>query len=296
MTQFVVPEFVGTRLFPFAVTYLANGWGVSVAAVGPELAAAMLALNAEEQRNPRPANVRAFARDMANGSWRLTHQAVAFNARGYLFDGQNRLKAVALAGVAVPMVVYFGAGDSEEMAVLDTGGRRNAQDAAKVMGLDADNRDVALVRQMAYADAAGEKFTHAEVIALLDKYGDAVDWVNARMPDRGRVGATPVRSAIGRAFYHCDLDRLSRFVAIYMSEVGRDNGVPAEAVPVVLAKFVQSSTLSRAMAGAYEVRGKALRAIEAFMNGQPIATLVHSPSNGRIYPLPQDPQAKGGAA
>lgn len=296
VTKFVLPDFVGTKLFPFAVTYLANGWGVAVATINSELAAAMLALNADEQRNPRLGNVRAYARDMANDDWPVTHQGLAFNARGFLFDGQNRLRAQLAAGVPFKTLVFFGAGDSDEMARLDTGGGRTAQDAAKVMGLDADNRDVALVRQMAYADAAGEKFTHAEVIALLDKYGDAIDWINARLPDRGRLGATPVRSALGRAFYHCDRDRLSRFVAIYMNEVGRDNNVPSEAVPATLAKFVLSSTLSRANANAFEVRGKALRAVEAFMNGEALATLQHSPANGRLFPLPQDPQAKGRAA
>ena len=290
-----MPDFVGTRLFPFSVTYLANGWGVSVATVGPELATAMLALNAEEQRNTRPANIRGFARDMAEGAWRLTHQGVAFNARGYLFDGQNRLAAVVAAGVAVPMIVYFGAGDSEEMAVLDIGGVRSAADAARVMGLSATHKDVALVRQMSYSVEQAGKFTHAEVIRLLDRHGDAVAWVNAHISDKGQLGIAPVRSAIGRAYYHCDLARLARFVAIYLNEIGRDNCV-VEAIPATLSKYILSTGGTRAASQAYEIRCKALRSIEAFMNREPLTKLQHSPGHVAIYPLPQDADAKGGAA
>ena len=181
------------------------------------------------------------------------------------------------------------------MAVLDTGGVRSAADAARVMGLSATHRDVALVRQMCYADSNAVKFTHAEIIRRLDLHGDAVAWVNEHFSDKTQLGITAVRSAVARAYYHCDLGRLARFVAIYLNEIGRDN-CAVETIPVTLSKYVLSASGYRAAAQGYEIRGKALRSIEAYMSREPLTKLQHSPGHVAIYPLPQDPEAKGGAA
>jgi hypothetical protein len=49
--------------------------------------------------------VEAFANDMRNGNWKLTHQGICFDAEGRLIDGQHRLHAIVAAGVAVNMMV-----------------------------------------------------------------------------------------------------------------------------------------------------------------------------------------------
>lgn len=296
--SYVMPAFTrDQKLFPFPVTYLPNGWGVSVPNIGPELAEVMLELNAEDvQRNPRPANIAKFARDMETGEWRLTHQGVAFNRAGLLMDGQNRMAAVIASGAVVKMLVFFGAGAAEEMSALDLGGTRTATDSAHSLGLDVDRYDVSVIRQMCQTGGAmAQRFTHAEIIRLLNKYSTSVIWTNARFTNSGGLGLTPVRAAVARAYYHCDPDRLDRFVKIYLNEIGRDNGSAVENVPVILSRYVQASDGVRKAAQTAEIRGKALRAIEAFMNNEPIGKLQHSPLNNTIFPLPLDPTANGAA-
>jgi hypothetical protein len=75
--------------------------------VTPELAARWLKNNFRN-RSVREDVVSAYARDMANGRWVYTHQGIAFNDRDELIDGQHRLHAVILSGLAaVRMMVTF---------------------------------------------------------------------------------------------------------------------------------------------------------------------------------------------
>ena len=48
-----------------------------------------------------------MADDMRAGRFVVTHQAIAFDAKGNLIDGQHRLRAVIMSGVTVTMQVAF---------------------------------------------------------------------------------------------------------------------------------------------------------------------------------------------
>lgn len=60
------------------------------------------------QRKLVVSRAQAFAREMTAGHWFLNHQGIAFDEQGRLIDGQHRLKAVELCGLAVPMLVTRG--------------------------------------------------------------------------------------------------------------------------------------------------------------------------------------------
>lgn len=73
--------------------------------VTPALAKRWLEKNSDQQRPVSWSRVEAFAADMRNGEWKLTHQAIAFDADNTLIDGQHRLQAVVMSGKSVRMVV-----------------------------------------------------------------------------------------------------------------------------------------------------------------------------------------------
>lgn len=282
---FVLPEFVSDRsLFPFELTKLNNGWLVAIAVIDKTLADVMLELNAEEQRNARAGNITKFSRDMATGSWKLTHQGIAFDVRGRLFDGQNRLMAVSESDSIIESLVFFGAGGSDEMKVLDTGGNRNAHDAARVDGKQCSTRDIALIRQMCRSRSDNTAFTNTEILALMDKYQDAMQWLNEHFNVNSRYDITPVRAAVGRAYYNCDHDKLKRFVQIYLNEVGHD-GTEVEMVPATLAKMIVSEDRNRGGNGR-DLMARCLRAIQSYMDCKPITRFYNSPEYLSIYPLP----------
>ncbi|MFJ7245650.1 hypothetical protein ACIQWA_13535 [Kitasatospora sp. NPDC098652] len=72
-----------------------------------------------------------YARAMARGEWRTTHQGIAFDTTGKLLDGQHRLKAIKLSNVSVEMLVIPNC-LVETFDVLDAGHRRQAAQLLKI--------------------------------------------------------------------------------------------------------------------------------------------------------------------
>ncbi|WP_244176962.1 hypothetical protein [Streptomyces albus] len=72
-----------------------------------------------------------YAKAMARGEWRTTHQGIAFDKEGKLLDGQHRLMAIKISGVSVEMLVIPGC-NSETFDVLDSGHRRQAAQLLKI--------------------------------------------------------------------------------------------------------------------------------------------------------------------
>jgi hypothetical protein len=110
-----------------------------IKAVGPVLAEEMLAHNTRNRPLVSSA-VERFAKAMAEGRWRLTSEAIAFDTDGVLIDGQHRLHAVLESGVQVQMAVWFGCNPSEFDA-LDQGMARTGGHLLALAGFpDANNR------------------------------------------------------------------------------------------------------------------------------------------------------------
>lgn len=170
------------------------------------------------------------------------------------------------------------------MKVLDSGGNRNAHDAARVDGKQCSTRDIALIRQMCRGRSESAPFTNSEILSLLDKYQDALRWLNENFNVNDRYDITPVRAAVGRAYYHCDHARLKRFVQIYLNQVGQD-GSAIEAVPAALARTIVSEDKNRGGSGR-DITARCLRAIQAYMDNKPITRFIHNPEHLSIYPLP----------
>lgn len=104
--------------------------------VTPAMARDWLTLNTAN-RNLKPGQIAAFARDMKAGLWRLTGEAIKFSGDREnpeeLLDGQNRLHAVVKADRTVLMSVFFGVA-SESKSSMDSGTKRTVADNLKIGG------------------------------------------------------------------------------------------------------------------------------------------------------------------
>jgi hypothetical protein len=83
--------------------------------VTPEMASKWLRENNENNRGIKTQVVKKYARDLLDGNWRVTHQCIAFDARGMLVDGQHRLSAIVLAGKS--MTAYIATYETQEDAM-----------------------------------------------------------------------------------------------------------------------------------------------------------------------------------
>lgn len=102
--------------------------------ITPQLAAEWLGMNVEINRSVRNAKVASIARDIKNGAWRITHQAIAFDWEGKLIDGQHRLRAIVKSEIPTKVWVFRGL-DPHCFTVIDSGCARTASDALKKHGI-----------------------------------------------------------------------------------------------------------------------------------------------------------------
>lgn len=119
---------LGFRLFPL----MDNPFELML--VTPQLAAEWLGMNIEINRSVRDAKVASIARDIKNGAWRITHQAIAFDWHGKLIDGQHRLRAIVKSEMPTKVWVFRGL-DPHYFTVIDSGSARTASDALKKHGI-----------------------------------------------------------------------------------------------------------------------------------------------------------------
>jgi hypothetical protein len=82
-----------------------NGTATSaeIVLVTLEIAAQWLDRNPQNRRIVQ-SRVSFYAAQMQAGSWKLTHQGIAFDEYGNLVDGQHRLYAVILSGTPRPFL------------------------------------------------------------------------------------------------------------------------------------------------------------------------------------------------
>lgn len=115
--------------------------------VTPEAAAVFLETNTKKNRRVVQSNVHKFSRDMADGTWRLSTDAIAFDTNGELINGQNRLHAVVKSGMTVPFLVMRNV-PVETFDVLDQGAKRTFANVLEGMGVVQANGVGATVKQV----------------------------------------------------------------------------------------------------------------------------------------------------
>jgi hypothetical protein len=119
----------------------------------PEVAAKWLGRNLGN-RNLRRHKVLQYARDMREGNWQTSGQAIQFDWDGRLIDGQHRCEAVIESGVTVKVIVVRGL-DPRAREVIDTGAKRSPGDALRFAGFTNDPTLLAAVARLADARENG---------------------------------------------------------------------------------------------------------------------------------------------
>ena len=275
--DYVMPSFVGSQHFNYPLVAFPNGWRAAMGVIDPNLAAHILTTNNERQRKHVFSTSDRYARDMQFGEWLTTHQGIAFNRKGKLFDGQHRLRAAVKANYTLTCLVFFGVGEDAVACATDTGRVRNAVDGAAFMGIEIHKKQLATLRAMLMSASVMPSYTNAEIMRLLEVHNEAVAYA-AQVCTNNKASLS---GAVARAWYYCDPDHLKRFVGIF------DLDIPAtergDKSAVTLRKAYEAHE-SHSGGARLEARNKALRAIWAYMNGEDISKVYDA--NKIIYPVP----------
>jgi hypothetical protein len=159
---------------------------VEIVTITPEMARGFLELNTTN-RPLAEHRVVTFQRDIENGAWRLTGEAVKFDTSGNLLDGQHRLWAVVNADKPITTFVVTGL-EPETQEVMDTGQKRTMGQVLGLRGIINPNV-VAAVAILMIQWEQGDRFrdvgttrtsrmvSHTDISRTLDENPDIIDAV-----------------------------------------------------------------------------------------------------------------------
>lgn len=118
--------------------------GTVVENITPSKAKELLETNVSN-RSLRQTKVEQYAKDMKIGKWMHNGESIKISKTGKLLDGQHRLEACVLAGVAFKTDVSYGLDDGV-FTTIDTGFIRQPSDALHVAGFDNSSKIAAIIR------------------------------------------------------------------------------------------------------------------------------------------------------
>lgn len=143
-----------------------------VVLVTPEMASRWLERN-DKNRPLGNAVAYRYARSIRNGAWMPNGECIIFCTGGTLLDGQHRLRAVVLAGVAVPMCVIEGV-DPAAYKTLNVGAKRTV---AQYFAMDGERNAPQLAGALSYlgmilagGNTGGRQMSVFDFYAMLEQH------------------------------------------------------------------------------------------------------------------------------
>jgi len=171
--------------------------------IGPEKAAMYLGTMCQ-QRNLRIQRVSYLADEMTAGRFLLTNDAITFNRRGELINGQHRLRAVIASGKPQRFLVLRQVTD-DTIYVLDVGGLRTDGDHFKLAGVDLASRaaiGVRLLHDILYADPIHPIKVNANVLLSMSlRHPRIQDFIRLAMQEGGSGARLISETIIGPLAY-----------------------------------------------------------------------------------------------
>jgi len=200
--------------------------------VTPEQATSWLERNTNN-RNLRQGLVDTYARDIAQGNWRVTGEAIKFSKDHRILDGQHRLWAVVEANKPITTFVIFGLED-EAQSVMDSGKARTAGDHLRMNGeanpelLAAAGRLGCLVeRGLLFGNRAGWNVTKTDIYEWVQDHPSIHRSAQAACGVFRRSGLPPrVIAYLHYRFSLVDADAADEFFERLSTMVGLDYGSP----------------------------------------------------------------------
>jgi len=135
-------------------------------------------------RQLKKQRVEGIANAIARGQFVTTHQGIAFNEKGELIDGQHRLHAIVMAGISVPMWVFYDVPEKQgkiyTMDVIDRGETRAIGDQLTIRhGIKSGRRIAAVINGIAAipTNLTTNKMTVPIAVEIYNMYKDSINFV-----------------------------------------------------------------------------------------------------------------------
>lgn len=246
---------------------------VAIEKLTPDKAKEYLARNTRN-RPIRERRVNQLVEAIQRGEWHLNNDAIAFDDKGVLLNGQHRLAAVIQSGTPVDVMVIWGA-EPKSQLTMDMGVKRNLADELRIEGYPNHLALAATinVKWRLEHDVVRNTSMRPSVfqgLELLAKYPDlteAVRWCVNRYTHRlhGSVG---VMAVCYHEFMSRDADAASVF---FESLTEGTNLVPGSPI-LLLRRILETGSISPVMQFALTIK-----AWNAYIDGKQLSHLVWRP-------------------
>jgi hypothetical protein len=155
-----------------------------------------------------------FISILKSGDWHLTTDAVGFDWNNTMTNGQHRVSAIWLSGIAAPMFVDRGL-DPESQLVTDQGKKRAIHEQLSLTdGMSVPRSHVAVIRAMAGGlEGGGSKSVPQTISEIRRFYGRHFEAITAgdnllgQQNSRG-ISSASVKAVVARAWYHVHPEKL----------------------------------------------------------------------------------------
>lgn len=151
--------------------------------ITPKIAEAMLEFNTNN-RSLRRHRVSVLATEMSRKQWLTTGEAIKFDVKGRLLDGQHRLEGCVAAKLTLKQQLIVTGLPEKSFAVLDTGMKRTPKDTLAVAGI-ANGSSIAPVARLLqlveagldpYDTSSGKLVTRQDVVRFAQENIVELDW------------------------------------------------------------------------------------------------------------------------
>lgn len=153
--------------------------------ITPKIAEAMLAHNTNN-RSLRRHRVSVLATEMSRKQWLTTGEAIKFDVKGRLIDGQHRLEGCVTAKLVLKQQLVVTGLPEKSFAVIDTGMKRTPKDTLHVAGIVNGSAIAPVARLMQlifagldpYDTSTGKLVTRQDIVKYAQENLVEIDWAN----------------------------------------------------------------------------------------------------------------------
>lgn len=153
--------------------------------IAPKIAEAMLEYNTNN-RNLRRHRVSMLATEMSRKQWLATGEAIKFDVKGRLIDGQHRLEGCVAAKTTLKGQLVVTGLPEKSFAVIDTGMKRTPKDTLSVAGIANGSAIAPVARMLTVLEAGLDPYdvnsmklvTRQDILKFAQENGVELDWAN----------------------------------------------------------------------------------------------------------------------
>ncbi|MBM4289423.1 MAG: hypothetical protein FJ135_14985 [Deltaproteobacteria bacterium] len=253
--------------------------------ITPEHALEILEKYKAANRPLSQVHVNRLAETMKKGEWLLNGEPIIFDKEGNLIDGQHRMWACAMSGVAITTLVVYGV-DNAVFKTLDMGRKRSTSDIAALLNYR-DHKVVgaAVYYLWKYLNQALHRFLPRPNNLVLYDLLEEHRHIEYSVPFGKKVKHL-VPPSMG-AFCHYVFSRLDQQDADRFFEVFETGEHLTKTSPIYwLRERLIRMRSSKAKLPDYEVIALAFKAWNYFRQGKEIAHLRWSRGQNEAFPSP----------